>query len=135
MTPEELLTASGVILDSLSDGVYVCDKDRRIVFWNQGAERITGWKASEVIGRQCLDDVLCHVDKDGHRLCGEEFCPLHRSMVVGAASSVPMIVFARGKDGHRVPTQVTVSPIRDGDGEVIGGRRDVSRRVGTAGRS
>ncbi len=115
------LTASSVILDSLSDGVYVCDRDRRIVYWSKSAERITGWASEDVVGRRCLDDVLCHVDKDNHKLCGEEFCPLHRSMITGTASAVPLIVFAQGKDGTRIPMQVAVSPIRDQAGEVIGG--------------
>jgi phosphoserine phosphatase RsbU/P len=129
MPPLELLTASNVILDSLSDGVYVCDTDRRIVYWSTAAARITGWESSDVVGRRCLDDVLCHVDKDGHRLCGEEFCPLHRAMVTGATSTVGLMVFAQGKDGKRIPMQVTVAPIRDRAGEVIGGVetfRDVS---------
>ena len=129
MSPHELLTASSVILDSLSDGVYVCDRDRRIVSWSKAAERITGWQASDVVGRRCLDDVLCHVDKDGHRLCGEEFCPLHRAMVTGTTSTVGLIVFARGKAGNRIPMQVTVAPIRNPAGEIIGGVetfRDVS---------
>jgi sigma-B regulation protein RsbU (phosphoserine phosphatase) len=118
-----------VILDSLSDGVYVCDRERRIVYWSKSAERITGWTPQDVVGRRCLDDVLSHIDKDGHRLCGEEFCPLHRSMVTGNSTNVPLIVFAQAKDGRRVPMQVSVAPIRDADGEVIGGVetfRDVS---------
>ena len=45
MSPQNLLTASSVILDSLSDGVYVCDTDRKIVYWSKAAERITGWSA------------------------------------------------------------------------------------------
>ena len=118
-----------LILDSLSDGVYVCDSQRRIVYWNKSAERITGWRAEEVVGRYCLDDVLAHVDKDGHRLCGEEHCPLHRSMVTGATTDVPIIVFARGKDGRRIPSQVTASPIHNAAGQIVGGVetfRDVS---------
>ncbi len=67
------------IVDSLSDGVYVCDPQRRIIYWSKPAERITGWRAEEVVGRCCFDDVLCHIDKDGHKLCGEEYCPLHRA--------------------------------------------------------
>jgi phosphoserine phosphatase RsbU/P len=118
---ENLLTVSSLILDSLSDGVYVCDRDRRIVYWSKSAARITGWAPEDVVGRRCLDDVLCHTDKDNHRLCGEEFCPLHRSMVTGATSTVPLIVFAQGKDGTRVPMQVAVSPIRNPAGEIIGG--------------
>lgn len=129
MSSQDLLTASSVILDSLSDGVYVCDRDRTIVAWSKGAERITGWQSSDVIGRRCLDEVLCHVDKDGHRLCGEEFCPLHRAMVTGTTSTVGLIVFAQGKTGNRIPMQVTVAPIRNPAGEIIGGVetfRDVS---------
>ena len=121
MSNQDLLTASGVILDSLSDGVYVCDTDRRIVFWSKAAERITGWETSDVVGRRCLDDVLCHIDKDGHRLCGEEFCPLHRAMVTGTQSTVGLIVYAKGKAGGRIPMQVSVAPIRDAGGQVIGG--------------
>jgi sigma-B regulation protein RsbU (phosphoserine phosphatase) len=115
------LAQSNVILDSLGEGVYVCDRDRRIVYWNKSAERITGWRAEEVIGRRCLDDVLCHEDKDGRRLCGEEHCPLHRSMLTGASSTVPLIVFAQGQSGQRIPMQVTVAPIYDDSGAVVGG--------------
>ena len=71
------------ILNSLSDGVYVCDRNRRVVYWSASAERITGWTAKDVVGRACFNNVLCHIDKDGHRLCGEEYCPLHRAMVTG----------------------------------------------------
>jgi len=126
---ENLLTSAEVILDCLSDGVYVCDRERRIVYWSKSAERITGWQPEDVVGRLCLEDVLCHEDKDGHRLCGEEHCPLHRSMVTGATTTVPVIVYARGKDGRKIPMQVTTAPIRNEPGEVIGGVetfRDVS---------
>ena len=132
MSSQELLTASGVILDSLNDGVYVCDRDRRIVFWSKAAERITGWQSGDVVGRRCLDGVLCHIDKDGHQLCGEEFCPLHRSMVTGSQSTVGLIVYAQSKSGGRIPMEVTVSPIRDAAGEIIGGVetfRDVSQTL------
>ena len=126
---KDLFFLSEVILDCLSDGVYVCDRDRRIAYWSKSAERITGWQPEYVVGRLCLEDILSHEDKDGHRLCGEEHCPLHRAMVTGDTTSVPMIVFARGRDGRRIPMQVTAVPIRNEVGEVVGGVetfRDVS---------
>ena len=101
----------GAIIDSLSDGVYVCDRERRITYWSKSAERITGWTAEDVVGRQCFDDVLCHVDKDGHRLCGEEFCPLHRAIITATGSKGSLLVYAKGKDGRRIPMQVSVAPI------------------------
>ncbi|MHC4957688.1 MAG: PP2C family protein-serine/threonine phosphatase [Planctomycetota bacterium] len=109
------------IFESLSDGIYTCDLDRRITYWSKSAERITGWAADDVVGRACFDNVLCHVDKDGHRLCGEEYCPLHRAMVTGAGSAEPVLVYAQGADGKRIPMQVSVAPMRSATGEVIGG--------------
>lgn len=112
---------STLILDSLNDGLYVCDKDRRITYWSKSAERITGWRSEDVLGRRCSDGILCHIDKDGRRLCGEEFCPLHRSMVTDKASTCPVVVFGQNKEGGRVPMMVSVAPIHDADGEVVGG--------------
>ena len=117
------------ILNSLSEGVYVCDRDRRIVFWSTSAERITGWRSEDVMGLACHEGILCHEDKDGHRLCGKEYCPLHRSMVTRATSITPIIVFAQGKSGRRIPMQVTTAPLYNAAGEVMGGVetfRDVS---------
>ncbi|MGZ7089215.1 MAG: SpoIIE family protein phosphatase [Candidatus Angelobacter sp.] len=112
---------SQVILDSIGEGVYVTDTDRTILYWGKAAERITGWRESDVLGRHCHDGVLCHIDKDGHRLCGEEHCPLHRSMMTGQPSTLPLIVFAQTRDGGRVPLQASVTPLRNDEGEVIGG--------------
>jgi PAS domain S-box-containing protein len=68
-------------LKSLNDGVYAVDTNRRIIDWGPSAERITGRRASDIMGKRCSDDVLSHVDKEGRRLCGREHCPLHRAMV------------------------------------------------------
>lgn len=120
------------LLDLLADGVYVTDTDRRIVFWNRAAQRLTGWDAAQVIGRHCRDNLLIHVDKDGHSLCGDEHCPLHRSMVTGQPSAEPVLVFAQHRSGARLPVEVTVAPIRNRAGEIIGGIevfRDLSASV------
>jgi sigma-B regulation protein RsbU (phosphoserine phosphatase) len=109
------------IMEALSDGVYVCDIERRITYWSKSAERITGWRAEDIVGRRCFDDVLCHVDKDGHRLCGEEYCPLHRAMVTGTGSKGSLLVYAQGKHGRRIPMEVSVAPIHNAAGQVIGG--------------
>ena len=122
-----------VILNSLSDGVYVCDRDRRISYWSASAERITGWSSEDVIGRTCADEILAHVDKDGHRLCGKEHCPLHRSMVTGTVANLPIIAYARGKDGSRIPMQITAAPLLNEQGEIVGGVetfRDLRPRIG-----
>ena len=125
---DALLEIDGrLILDSLGDGVYVTDLDRKITI---GTRQPSGSPdgAADIVGCHCFDDVLCHIDKDGHQLCGKEYCPLHRSIVTGVGSECPL-VFAKRKDGQRVPVQVTVAPIRNASGEIIGGVevfRDIS---------
>jgi len=51
----DLLISAEKIMDCLNDGVYVCDRDRRIVYWSKSAERITGWRSEDVLGRACLE--------------------------------------------------------------------------------
>jgi sigma-B regulation protein RsbU (phosphoserine phosphatase) len=115
------LLNSDSLLASLNDGVYATDRERRIVYWSPAAERITGWAAGDIMGKRCSDGVLCHVDKDGRQLCGQEHCPLHRAMVTEHGSDLPIIVFARSKSGPLIPMRVSVAPVRDESGEVIGG--------------
>ncbi len=117
--PSEL--ASRELLDSLADGAYITDVNRKILFWNRAAERITGWRREEVVGRSCFDKLLSHIDKDGHPLCGQEHCPLHRSIVTGQPSLEPLLIFAQRKSGLRAPMETSVAPLRNPAGEVIGG--------------
>jgi len=109
------------LLGSLNDGVYATDRDRRIIYWSPSAERITGWRAEDMLGKRCADNILCHVDSNGCSLCSTETCPLHRAIVTNRGSKLPIIVFAQCRDGSRIPTRVSVAPIRNSSGEVIGG--------------
>lgn len=109
------------VLNSVQEGLYITDVNRNIVYWSPSAEAITGWSPREVMGKSCRDGILCHIDKDGHELCGEEHCPLHRAMLTGSRNAAPLIVFARTKKGPRIPLRVHVAPIFGDDGKVIGG--------------
>ena len=57
------------LLDQMSDGVYFVTLDRRITYWNGGAERITGYNAQEVLGHGCAEGILRHVNGAGRQLC------------------------------------------------------------------
>ena len=110
-----------VLLGAMNDGVYATNMERQIVYWSPAAEAITGWRQEDILGKRCADDVLCHVDKDGRPLCSTETCPLHRAIVTGHGSKVPIIVFAQCNDGRRIPMRVSVAPIRNSSDEIIGG--------------
>jgi diguanylate cyclase (GGDEF)-like protein/PAS domain S-box-containing protein len=93
------------------------DRDRRILYWNKGAERITGFSAAEVVGTHCWDNVLMHADKEGNPLC-RETCPAEKSMRDGEPGEAD--VYLHHKEGHRVPVKVKISPMRNEAGEEIG---------------
>jgi diguanylate cyclase (GGDEF)-like protein/PAS domain S-box-containing protein len=105
------------LLDSLYDGVYFVDADRRITYWNQGAERLTGYSSNEAVGKKCFDNFLMHVDEAGCALCLAG-CPLRRTITDGSRHEVEL--FLRHKQGHRVPVSVRASPIEAKDGSIIG---------------
>lgn len=106
------------ILDNLHDGLYFVDTNRRITYWNNGAERITGFLAAEVVGRSCADNILTHVDGEGNSLCFG-CCPLAASITDGRMREAE--VYLHHKDGHRVPVFVRVSALCDSGGKVLGG--------------
>jgi diguanylate cyclase (GGDEF)-like protein/PAS domain S-box-containing protein len=43
------------LLDKAQDAIFVQDMDSRILYWNQGAERVFGWTAAEVMGLRVAD--------------------------------------------------------------------------------
>jgi len=106
------------LVDNLYDGLYIVDRERIIQYWNKAAERISGYTASEVVGRSCSDNILTHVDGDGNSLC-LGMCPLAMTI----ADEVPREaeVFLHHKGGHRVPVSVRTSTLTDMNGNVIGG--------------
>ena len=54
---EEQLREQATLLDNARDAILVRGLDDSILFWNKGAERIYGWRASEVLGRSIRDFV------------------------------------------------------------------------------
>jgi len=105
------------ILENLYDGLYFVDRDRRITFWNRGAEKITGFRNYEAVGSYCSDNLLAHVDSEGSLLC-LGLCPLAKTIEDGIMREAE--VYLRHKGGYRVPVFIRVSPIRDLNGKIIG---------------
>jgi len=106
------------ILESLNDGLYFVDRNRIITFWNKAAEKISGFKAEEVLGRSCSDNILTHVDSEGTSLC-KGSCPLAASMEDKISREAK--VYLHHKDSHRIPVSVRTSVLTDDDENVIGG--------------
>jgi diguanylate cyclase (GGDEF)-like protein/PAS domain S-box-containing protein len=105
-------------MENLHDGLYFVDQNRVITYWNKAAERISGFTATEVVGKSCADRILTHVDAQGRDLCTGR-CPLAATIADGKPREAT--VFMHHKDGHRIPVSVRVSPLTDTSGNIIGG--------------
>ncbi len=111
------------IINQLQDGIYFVDQDRKIQFWNHAAERITGYKAEEIVGKCCQRSGLNHIDTEGKPLCTLG-CPLFATLSDGKQRQDQVLV--RHRDGYRIPIRVNIFPVRQGD--VITGAVEVFTR-------
>lgn len=104
------------ILEKVDTGIYFVDRARNLVFWNKGAEKITGFSKSEIMGKYCYDNILNHVNEAGCNLCLNG-CPLEATVRDGEERSE--IVYLHHKLGHRVRVKIKAIAIYE-ESKIIG---------------
>ena len=105
------------ILESLPTGLCVVDLHKRIIFWSEGAERITGHLRHDVIGHSCIGEPLLHCDQPGCEFCGED-CPVARAMKT--SHSAQGTGFLHHKAGYEIPVRIQAVPVHNQHGSIIG---------------
>lgn len=95
------------ILEIAADAVISVDQSQRIILFNQGAERIFGYAAAEVIGRG-LDMLLPNHARAAHRGHVERF---DRSPVQARQMGERSTIRGRRKDGTEFPAEASISRI------------------------
>ena len=118
------------VLENLPVGIYILDRERRVHFWNRGAEHITGYLGHEVVGQACSGP-LQHCDAQGRILCADR-CPVTATFHDGHPQQ--SFVFSLHKQGHRVGMQVRTLPIFESRDQVAGVAvvfQDASANCGT----
>jgi PAS domain S-box-containing protein len=105
------------VLDSLAMGVYLVDRDLKVVFWNRGAEEISGYRSQDVLGRVYRDKLLVQYDEDKSGPLGKA-CQLTDAMRDGAPKNAD--AYLLHKEGHRIPVRVSAVPLRSSEGKIIG---------------
>ena len=111
------------IVESSGDAIISKDLDGRITSWNEAAERLFGYKPDEVIGQP----ITILIPRDRH---DEEPAILAR---IRRGESIDHYETVRcRKDGTFFDVSLTISPIRDESGRIVGASkigRDISERV------
>lgn len=126
-----------VTLESIGEGFFLVDRDRKITMWNRRAEEMTGYQEKEVLGKDCAD-VLKVVDEKGTNIC-QTRCPLIKKAFalkkIYRSKPFPLVYYFTTKEGKKVPTSATVAPILDQEENIIGGIksfRDISEEIEVA---
>ena len=110
--PETPENQTEIILDSIADGVFTVDSDWRITSFNRAAEKITGIKKEEAIGRHCWDVFRASI-------C-ESMCSLRQTTQTGE-EVVNRAIYIVNSDGDRIPVSISTALLKDEKGQVIGG--------------
>src|SRR5258708_7498403 len=105
------------ILDGLQIGVSVLDLQKKIVFWSDGAEQITGYSRIDVLGHSCADNILQHCNQKSCEMCAGR-CPI--SIAMHDAKPMEAVTFIHHKSGHRAQVHTWAIPLRDKHGSIIG---------------
>jgi|HubBroStandDraft_6_1064221.scaffolds.fasta_scaffold00815_10 diguanylate cyclase (GGDEF)-like protein/PAS domain S-box-containing protein len=116
------------VLECLPTGVYLVDLDQRILFWNEGAEQITGYLRQDVVGHFCRDNLLAESRPDN---TNQKAPPGAKPSNVGPASDAILSILRDGKrtfaevslrhkNGHRVFVRLRGVPIRNSHGTIVG---------------
>lgn len=105
------------ILESLQTGIYLVDHNQKILFWNDGAERITGHLRQDVLGRFCVEDLLGN--RDGQDSFATDAADAIAA-VLRDGKPVAVNVSLCHKEGHRVLVRLRAVAIRNSHGTVIG---------------
>jgi diguanylate cyclase (GGDEF)-like protein/PAS domain S-box-containing protein len=106
-----------IVLEGLETGVYIVDRNRRIRFWNEGAEQITGYLRQDVVGRFLRDHLLATGD-GADDLDSDPDDPINLAFRDGKPSIMDVSILH--KDGYRVPIVLRTNPIRNSRGAVVG---------------
>jgi len=105
------------ILDGLQIGVSVLDLERKIIFWSDGAEHITGYARIDVLGHPCYENILLHCNQIRCENCIEK-CPI--TAALRDARPVENLSFIHNKSGHWTPAHTWSIPLRNQHGSIIG---------------
>jgi PAS domain S-box-containing protein len=110
------------IIENSDDAIVSKDLNGIVTSWNQGAERVFGYTAEEMVGRP----IVTLIPPDRHNEEADILNRIRRGERIDHFETV-----RRRKDGTLIDVSLTVSPVRDGTGKIAGASkivRDITER-------
>lgn len=120
---EEAVARLAAIVESSHDALFGEDLEGIITSWNQGAEQIFGYRAEEIVGTSIMR--LVPANRQAAEL------ELQRQIVAGEKGGT-FETIRLNKDGREFPASITIAPLKDAAGKVIGTSRvvrDITERT------
>jgi diguanylate cyclase (GGDEF)-like protein/PAS domain S-box-containing protein len=114
------------VLESLQIGIYLVDREQRIVFWNDGAEKITGYLRQDVVGSFCRE---ASAGENGtERIVLSDAA---ESLKIALRDGKPAMgdISLRHKAGHRIFVRVRSVPIRNAHGTIIAAAESIDESL------
>jgi len=99
------------VLDNLKEGIIAHDMSRRIFFFNQEAERISGYRRKDVLGKDCHEAF-------GHPFCGGrcQFSDQAPDMIDSSENTLS--ITTRSGESRRV--EMSITSMMGDEGELVG---------------
>ena len=108
---EDARSQMAAIVESSDDAIISKDLNGIITSWNKSAERIFGYTSEEIVGRSVLLLIPPELQDDE---------PMILSKIRAGERIEHFQTVRLHKDGHRLDISLTVSPVRDEHGQVVG---------------
>jgi PAS domain S-box-containing protein len=108
------------VVQSSHDAIVAKDLNGIITDWNQSAQRIFGYKAKEIVGKS----ILVLIPKDRQSEEKEILRKIRRGELIDHYETI-----RRHKDGRLINVSLTISPIKDANGKIIGASK-IARDIG-----
>ncbi len=108
------------IVENAGDAISVVDLEGKVLFWNKGAERLYGFRQEEALGRKLFEVLSWDNESRAQEKEAQKACMAR----IRAGELIPYVeVKRRAKDGREINTSMTVSPLRNAAGDIIGASR------------
>jgi PAS domain S-box-containing protein len=109
------------IVEKAGDAISVVDLEGKILYWNEGATRIYGYQKEEVLGNKLVDFLY---SRDAKLREEEEKFTEDLMARVKAGEVIPNVEVKRQtKEGKEIITSMTISPLKDAEGRIVGASR------------